>query len=249
MMPPPQPGPPAPPPQPPMSLQQNVVAQAIQLLRSGAQLEFKVEIVAESLIEADLQAERQDRTAFLTAVTQFLQSTLPAMRDVPQLAPLVQGLLMFGIRGFRIGRDVEGLIESTMTQLAQTAKAMMSKPPPPDPKIELEKQKAAIEMQKSQADASTQQQKAAADVQAMQQKAQAEIQVMREKAQAEIEIAQQKAFADIQIARDKAQLTSQAAAQATVLRAVRPPVPEAQEPNEPSGVAEGAEPNEPPVAA
>jgi hypothetical protein len=153
-------GPPSPPPaMPPMQppgnvLQlappppQSIVQQALQLLRRGRQLDYRIEIVSDSMVAPDLQEEQAQRTAFLTATTQFLQQAIPAAEQNPQLLPLMQALLMFGVRGFRAGTEIEGVIEATFEDIK-------ANPPPPktDPKVEAAKATAQVDAQAKQQDA------------------------------------------------------------------------------------------------
>jgi hypothetical protein len=204
----------------------SVIAAALKLLRQGRLFDFRVEVSADTLIEPDLEAERDARNQFIQNTTQFLQSALPAVQSMPQITPLIQGLLMFGVRSFQSGRDLEGIIESSLQAVASAP----PKEPPPDPKVEaikaktqsdmqIAQQKAQMEQQSQQAELQVMQQKAKAEIDAMLQKAQMEIQAMMQKAQAEIQIMREKGQADVQVKRETAQVQAQTALQDSAVNA------------------------------
>jgi hypothetical protein len=220
-MPPPPPSqPPPPPPQP------DVIQQAIELLRNGRLLDFRIDVSAESLVEPDKVEERQARAAFLTSITQFMQAGVPAAAQTPELAPIVGALLTWGVRGFDVGKDVEGIIETSIQQLV--AKAKQPKPPPPeDPKVQAAKVKAQADQAGDQAKAQSDMQQAMAELQMKQQaqqqesaqkmqELQAEMAADREKNAAEIQALREKNAAEIEAILIKANIQAQAAQQKAV---------------------------------
>src|SRR5437764_6747301 len=50
-------------------------------------------------------------TLFRSEVTKYLQTSLAMSAQVPEITPLLGKLLQFGVRGFRVGRDLEATIE------------------------------------------------------------------------------------------------------------------------------------------
>ena len=237
-------GPPgAPPPQgafsplpmtPPKPTAVGIVKQAIDLLKRGKDIDFRIEIVAESMVAADYSSEREERTAFITSTSQFMQNALPMLKSSPELAPLVQQMMMFGVRSFKAGRDLEGVIESAISKFAST-------PPPapqPDPKAQAIAAKAAADsasaqekmsasqqahqqkMELMQADAMKAQQELRDQVAAAQQelrqsaeKHAQEMQAFQEKTQAEIEAILVKANVQAEAARNAAAAKAQGQAQ------------------------------------
>jgi hypothetical protein len=200
-------------PPPPLPSSQGVVMQALQLLRNGKMIDYRIEVTADTLVEPDLEQERAARNEFLTGVTQFLQQAIPAVQGNPQFMPIAQALLMFGIRGFRVGRDIEGIIEAAFED-------MKANPPPkqPDPKTEALKAKAASDQQKVQMEGQARQAEIAAEAQARSQelgmemqKMQAEMANDRAKVQMEMEAFREKTMAEVQAILIKAQVQAQAA--------------------------------------
>lgn len=124
---------------------QQIVPQAIELLRNKPMRCFRIDISSDSLLEVDEQQEKQDRMEFLTAVSSFIREAIQAP---PELAPLLGEMLLFGIRGFKAGKSLEGVFDETMEQLKQ--KAAQPKQPQPDPAMEKVKIQAQAEQVKQQ---------------------------------------------------------------------------------------------------
>ncbi len=139
---------------------------AVQLLKSEPARNYRIEVAADSMVELDEQAEKQSRVEFLQAAGGFLKQAVEAAQNVPELAPLMGEMLMFGVRGFKAGRPIEAAFEKTVKALSQP------KPQQPNP-----------EMMKLQQDAQLKQQQIQADQQAEMAKAQADIAIERAKMQ------------------------------------------------------------------
>ena len=130
----------------------------IGLLRDGALRRFRIDIEADSTITGDESQEKQDRTAFIQATTEFITAWTPILQANPKMAKMAGDILMFGVRGFRVGRELEESIEATVDSIEDASQ----QPPPPDPKmqaeqskLELQKAKSAAEIQKAQIDANS----------------------------------------------------------------------------------------------
>lgn len=214
--------PPMQPPAPPMPpTQQNVIEQALKLLKQGKLADYRIEVAADTLIEPDLDAERDARNQFITGVTQFMQQAMPAVQQNPQMLPIVKTLMLFGIRGFRNARSVEGVLEAAFDEMQANPA-----PPPPDPKAEalkmkgqLDQQKAQMDQQAAQADVAMKQQSMQMEMQKMQaelanerERNQMEMQALREKTQADVEAILIKANVQAEVARNKAAADAQAQA-------------------------------------
>ena len=135
------------------------------LLRNDRMRSFKIEVETDSLVEANQNAEKGKRIEFVTAVGHFMESMGPLVREMPALAPMVGSLLQFGVRGFKVGSELEDTIEKAIQQ----AGLQIQNPPPKSPaqpspedqlklqgiqaKTQAEIQKAQIGVQQAQADA------------------------------------------------------------------------------------------------
>jgi hypothetical protein len=113
-----------------------------KLLRDDTLRCFRISIETDSTIKADQEQEKQQRMELIGAVGGFLQQ---AVLLPPQLQPLAAELLMFGVRGFKVSREIETTFDLTMKKIKQASDA----PPQPDPeqqKVQMEAEKAKGEM-------------------------------------------------------------------------------------------------------
>lgn len=83
------------------------IVSAIQLLRNERLRGFRVDIEVDSTIYGDSAQEKKDRIEFLQMTTQYLQTAGAMAAEFPDIAPLLGKMLQFGVRGFKVGRDLE----------------------------------------------------------------------------------------------------------------------------------------------
>jgi hypothetical protein len=197
-MPAPVPGMPAPPPLPPEMMAKieglKRIAAAIQLLRDEKLRGFRVDIEVDSTVFADAAQEKQDRIEFIESTTKYLQTAMALSAQMPEITPLLGKLLQFGVRGFRVGRDLESAIEDFCDEAEEMAKKKAAAPPPPNP----EQVKAQAAMATAQSDLQQAQIKSKGDLQQTQMKAQADAQqgqaeVQRQQVEAQAEAANSQA--------------------------------------------------------
>ena len=165
----------------------ELVAAAIQLLKNEPIRNYNIDIETDSMVEIDQQKEKADRVEFLGAASGFLERAVQAAQVAPEILPLVTQMLLFGIRGFKVGRELEGTFE-TFQQQATEKVAQQQANPQPNPaeqemqaKLQLEQAKAQQEAQKAEMDAQIK-------------KYQADL-----KAQTDMQIAQMRAETDIKL--------------------------------------------------
>jgi hypothetical protein len=101
---------------------------------------FRIDISADSLVYLDEQEEKQSRLEFLNATGGFLDKAMMAAQQMPQSAPLFMEMLMFGIRGFKIGKSIEGVFDQTLEQMKQMAQQPQDKPDPEMEKVKAQQQ-------------------------------------------------------------------------------------------------------------
>jgi hypothetical protein len=139
--------------------------QAIQLLKDNSLRAYRIEVETDSMITLDEQQEKQDRLEFLTATAGFLEKAIQAP---PELTPLLGELLLFGVRSFKAGDQMEGAIETAVKQLSQP-KPQQTQPDPQmmveQGRMQLEQVKMQMAQQAEQAKAQMEQAKAQADSQ------------------------------------------------------------------------------------
>jgi len=185
------PGLPLPPPPDPMQIATQQALQridaAISLLRNERLRGFRVDIEVDSTIYGDAAQEKGDRTEFISEVTKYLQSALQMSAQVPEITPLLGKLLQFGVRGFRVGRDLEASIEEFCDQAVKIAKEKQaqaaSQPNPEQIKAQAQAMQAQATMKAADARANADVAKSQADIQA----AQIDSQTNQQQAQAEVE--------------------------------------------------------------
>jgi hypothetical protein len=156
---------------------QALIPQALALLKNEPAKNFRIEVTSDSMIYQDEQQEKADRMEFLSAVSGFLSTALPAAQSTPELTPMLIEMLKFGVTAFKAGKGLEGLIDETADKFRQQAKAMEGQPKPPSP-----------EMQKLQMEQQMDQAKMQAQVQAKQAEMQAQMQMETQKMQMQMEL-------------------------------------------------------------
>ena len=124
---PPRPPPPPPPPELLRMLQDPTWQEVEQLLHDNAMRTFRIEIETDSTIEPNDQQEKQRRIEFVEAVGQYLEKTLTVTQLAPAMLPVVIEGLKFLVRGFRVGREMEDVIEAALDKLQEQA---ANAPPP-----------------------------------------------------------------------------------------------------------------------
>ena len=156
---------------------QQLIPQALALLRNESAKNFRVEVTSDSMIFQDEQQEKADRMEFLTTMSGFLQQVIPAAQSTPELTPMLVEMLKFGVTAFKAGKGLEGMIDETADKFREQAKAAEGQPKPPSP-----------EMQKLQMQAQMEQTKLQAQSQAKQAEMQMQMQIEQQKMQMQMEV-------------------------------------------------------------
>ena len=100
---------------------QQLIPQALELLRNKPLRNFRVDIAADSLVMLDENQNKQDRMQFLQAFGGFLAQALPVGQASPEMVPMMMELLRFGMQAFKAARPIEGQIDATLQQIVQSA--------------------------------------------------------------------------------------------------------------------------------
>lgn len=206
----------APPPSP-EQIAQQIFAQAVDLLKNDKMRTFRIDIETDSTIEIDKQEAKEAATELVTAVGGLLEKSIPVIQASPDLVAPIGQTLLWVMRQFGSGRDVEGVWQQAIDKLSQKAK----NPPPPQPspeqiKAQAEMQKQQMENQRAQEDAQREREQAALEMQAAQQKQQLELQKMQADLQMqreEMNLMREKMGLELQSERQKIVLKGQAAQQ------------------------------------
>ncbi len=185
---------------------QTLFLAAIKLLRDEKLRGFKIDIETDSTIEPDAQMEKDKRVEFLGAAGKFLAESLPIAQAEPALLPLLGKMLLFGVRGFGVARELETAFELTIQQLENAAaKGGNKKPSPEEIKAQAEQQKMAMEAKQAQDEFQMRMREMQAEQAQEQQKFQLEIQKMQMEMQA--------LYTKLGIERESMQMQAQADAQ------------------------------------
>lgn len=168
---------------------QDLVQKAIALLRQDKLRGFRIDIETDTTIVNDVQEDKASRVEFMQALSGMLEKSMAAAQADPEITPLLGKLILFVVRGFRAGRDLENSIEEYIDQKEKEAKASIGQPKPPDPKVQAEQIKAQAEIEKSKLDT----QSAAADHQSDMAMKQLEAKLAQERAAMETQHMQMEA--------------------------------------------------------
>ena len=180
---------------------QQLIPQALQLIRDKPLRNFRIEIAADSLVQIDEQQMKQERMEFMQAFAGFMSQSLPVAQNSPEMIPMMVELMKFGVQSFKGARSIEGMLDQALDQLKQSAGQ-----PKPNP----EAQKAQVQSQADQAKAQMQMQieqaKLQHDAQLEQLRMQHETQMEQMKAQTETQLQAQQLAQKEQFDRWKAEL-------------------------------------------
>ena len=121
---------------------------AVQLLKDFGATLYQITVTSDSLAAPDWAAEKEARTEFLGATSNYLMAAGPMVQQSPMVGTFLIKLLQWASAGFKGAQTIEGVLDEAARALAQQAAAP---PPPPAPTPEDEKNKASA--RKSLADA------------------------------------------------------------------------------------------------
>ena len=131
---------------------------AIALLKEDKMRGFRIDIETDSTVQQDAQEDKQARTEFIAATTKFVEQAFQIGAQAPDAVPML-GKILFGVRGFRAGRDLESSIEEFVDKMEGDAKSGRAPRQPPNPEL----QKQQLELQGIQAKSQAEVQKAQTD--------------------------------------------------------------------------------------
>lgn len=121
---------------------------AIQKLKDFGSMLYSVRVTADSIAAPDWAAEKEARTEFLGATSNYLMSAGPMIQQNPKIGGFLVRLLQWAAAGFKGSQTIEGVLDQAARQLEQEASA--PKPPPqPSP----EDKKDTAQARKYEADA------------------------------------------------------------------------------------------------
>ena len=158
---------------------QQLIPEALQLMKDNPLRSFRIEVAADSLVQLDEAQTKRDRMEFIQAFSGFLREALPVAQASPEITPMLVEVMKFGITAFKQSKPIEGALDAALDQLKEKqAQPQQAKPDP--------------EMMKMQAQQASDQARAQADIQAAQAKSQFDAQIQQAKIQADTQIEQMK---------------------------------------------------------
>lgn len=192
--------------------EQQMFPMALQILREDRAREFVIDIETDSTLALDENAEKAARLEYLSSLGQFFQNAIGMVQALPEAAELAFESVKFGVGAFRQGRELEGMVDSTIQAVkekiaadkeaqAQQAEAAANQPPPRDPNEIKAEADQMIAQFRAQLDAQTQQQK----MQLEQEKAAQKAQIDQAMAQQKMAIEEMKASQEIMLKKFKAE--------------------------------------------
>ena len=169
---------------------QQLIPQALALLKDKPLRNFRIEVAADSLVQLDEQQMKRDRAEFIAALGTFLREALPLGTQAPEMIPMIGETMKFMVASFKGARQLEGSIDAGINKIVNR--------PPPQPQQNPEMMKMQAEQQMTQAKMQADAQLEQAKMQATMQIEQAKLQLEQAKTQREVEIEQMRAQMDAQ---------------------------------------------------
>lgn len=92
----------------------------LAVLSDDVQRDYRIDIEANSTIDADAQEDKQDVSEFMNAMGQFLSGTVPLIEQGVMPFPVMKSILLAITQRFRFGREVEDSIREMAAPQPQT---------------------------------------------------------------------------------------------------------------------------------
>lgn len=127
----------------------------MQLLKDYGLAMYAITVTADSLAAPDWETEKQARTEFMGAASNYLMAAAPLVQQSPETGAFLIKLLQWGAAGFKGSKTIEGVLDQAARQMEQQA-TQPKEPPPPTPedkKNEAAAKKSLADAEKATADA------------------------------------------------------------------------------------------------
>lgn len=129
------------------------IDQVMKLLREQRIRPFLLDIETDSTIAPDENAQKERMVEYVTAMSSLFQQAVPAVQQVPQMAPMMAEIIKKANGVFRMGREFEQVIEEFTESMKQAASQPNPAAQAAQAAQQMEQQKLQIETQKAQATA------------------------------------------------------------------------------------------------
>lgn len=97
------------------------IDQLVKFLRDNRMRPFALDIETDSTVAPDEMLQQQRATEMIKAVGDYLGQAMPMVEQVPQSAPMAAAFLKFIASKFRVGREIEGVIDQFAEQMSSIA--------------------------------------------------------------------------------------------------------------------------------
>lgn len=158
---------------------QQYIEPALQLLSDEMTRMFLIEISTDALMAEDFARNTEEKTMVLQQLAGYIPQAISGAQQMPELGPLFLELLRWVIAGTRGAREIEGMLDQSMSAYAASQAEKQANPPPekPDPAM------AQIDAQREMNQLTQQ---------TAQQKAQLEFEIQKMRLEQEFQISQMK---------------------------------------------------------
>jgi hypothetical protein len=180
---------------------------AIQLIKNEEEMVWRIFVRPESMAMVDYQALQAERSGYLAALAQYMQSAAPLAEQFPQSMPLLLQMLQWGLAGFKGSNQIEGVLDKAISQLQNNPP--QEKQDPAIQKAQMDAQNKQMEMQMKSQQMQMEMQMKQAEMQMDIQKAQMELAQDREKHQQEMQQDREKFMMEMQQMQGKASVEAQ----------------------------------------
>jgi hypothetical protein len=124
----------------------------LEIMRNDKARSYHIDVETDSTVFEDANKERMSRIEFVNTMGAYLERALAVVQASPELTPMAFEALAFMVRGFKVGRSFEDVIEETKGTILEAQKQMQQQEPPPDPKMMEVQQKAQTKQAELQMD-------------------------------------------------------------------------------------------------
>lgn len=115
---------------------------AVQMLKDFGASMYSIVVTSDSLAAPDWAAEKEARTEFLGAASNYIMAAGPIVQQNPQVGVFMMKLLQWAAAGFKGAKTIEGVLDEAARSLQQQAQ---QPPQPPTPTAEDRKNDAAAQ--------------------------------------------------------------------------------------------------------
>lgn len=163
---------------------QQYVPQALELLKDWESAALRIRVRSESMARIDYSRLKQERSEYLMAMAQFMQSAAPLISIDKSVTPTLLEMLKWGLAGFRGSDEIEGVLDAAITQATKSLSQPQEQQDPEAAKAAAEQQAELVKIRE----------KAQADLQIIQAKTMSELQKIQAKSAAETQKEEAQAF-------------------------------------------------------